>query len=131
MAKKLKLLIEEDDLLPELVLGIHSHARDYKLIWAINKQTQLGLQKKEHSIALLSESKHSTFGTPDGIITLIKNQQQNSYFVPENKNLDYLMVIQDDIEKEKLINKLNSVKEILLVNELDLSKLKSQVNFEF
>lgn len=133
--KKHKLFVEEEELLPDAVLRIQSHARDYKLVWAINNGTILQFIKHEGIISQLSNAQHSRYMNDNDLVIadLIKNKSDANYFVPEEKHVDYFLVLQEVEEEEvqNLIKVLNTIKEILLVNRIDLSNFKSQVNFYF
>ena len=133
--KKHKLFVEEDEMLPDAVLRIQSHSRDYKLVWAINSVGPLKLVKHESIASQLSGALHSRYMNDNDsfVADLIKNKSEINYFVPEEKHTDYFLVLQDVEEEEvdDLIKVLNTIKEILLVNRIDLSNFKSQVNFYF
>ena len=73
---------------------------------------------------------------PHGFIQLLKNKainstQQLAYLIPELKNLDYFLLVQDETEELDLINfakKLSQNPLVQSIVRIDISKLKSKEN---
>jgi hypothetical protein len=73
---------------------------------------------------------------PHGFIQLLKNKalnsaQQLAYLVPELKNLDYFLLVQDETEQLDLSNFMEKLSRNPLVQSIvriDISKLKSKEN---
>jgi hypothetical protein len=73
---------------------------------------------------------------PHGFIQLLKNKainstQQAAYLIPELKNLDYFLLVQDETEELDLINFVKKLSRNPLVQSIvriDITKLKSKEN---
>lgn len=130
---KLSVSIEEDYCL----LGIVSDEPDYKVCWLLNQQLNFSLARiddlKLFSKKLNEEQEVSIFKYYDEnkLISyrLIVNKTSSGYFLPELKNIDYLLHIQGDIildEITKIIKQISSIKAIRMCVPVDLSKIKER-----
>lgn len=137
--KKAKLFIEPT--FDFNLLGIVSPVKDYKLAWLINRTLQINLTRSEDLlIEFLSnpnlEISQFFLSLPHGFIQLLKNKSLNSsqqlaYLIPELRNMDYFLLIQDEtgqIDLEVYLKKLADNPSIQSVVKLDVSKLKSKEN---
>lgn len=137
--KKAKLYIEptfDFDL-----LGLVSPVKDYKMAWLINKTLGLNLVRSEDIlIEFLSapnlEISQYFLTLPHGFIQLLKNKSLNSsqqlaYLVPELKNMDYFLLMQDEtgqINPAEFASHLTKNPFIQSAVRLDVSKIKSKEN---
>lgn len=123
------------------LLGIVSPVKDYKLAWLINRTLQINLIRSEDLlIEFLSnpnlEISQFFLSLPHGFIQLLKNKSLNSsqqlaYLIPELRNMDYFLLIQDEtglIDLGDYLKKLAANPFIQSVVKLDVSKLKSKEN---
>ena len=137
--KKAKLLVEPT--FDFELLGIVSPIRDYRMAWLVNKELELNLVKVEDlELEFLSAEKLEIsqyfLSLPHGFIQLLKNKalnsaQQLAYLVPELKNLDYFLLVQDETEQLDLSNFMEKLSRNPLVQSIvriDISKLKSKEN---
>lgn len=123
------------------LLAIASSLPDFQMAWHINEHTNFSLKRaKDHYVELkkgyfLNTScfQHQT----DNIsIKLLKNKLNESaapqaYLIPEMKNIDYFLLIQDDTEELEILNvksTLSEIKNVILIQILDANQLKSVVN---
>lgn len=137
--KKAKLQIEpafDFDL-----LGIVSPIREYRMAWLVNQELDLNLVKVDDlELEFLNAEKLEIaqyfLSLPHGFIQLLKNKainstQQLAYLIPELKNLDYFLLVQDETEELDLINFVKKLSQNPLVQSIvriDISKLKSKEN---
>jgi hypothetical protein len=123
------------------LLGIVSPIRDYRMAWLVNKELELNLVKSEDlELEFLSAEKLEIsqyfLSLPHGFIQLLKNKALNSseqlaYLIPELKNLDYFLLVQDETDQLELSNFMEKLSQNSLVQSIvriDISKLKSKEN---
>jgi hypothetical protein len=137
--KKTKLFIEPS--FDFELLGLVSPVKDYKMAWLINRDLDLDLVRSEDlQIEFLSsprlEISQYFLSLPHGYIQLLKNKaintsQQLAYLIPELRNLDYFLLVQDQTQQLSIttfVDHLSKNPFIQSVVRLDVSKLKSKEN---
>jgi hypothetical protein len=137
--KKAKLLVEPT--FDFELLGLVSPIREYRMAWLINQEMDLNLVKADDlELEFLNAPKLEIsqyfLSLPHGFIQLLKNKalnssQQLAYLIPELKNLDYFLLVQDDTEQVQLsafIEQLSKNPLIQSIVRIDISKLKSKEN---
>ena len=116
-----------------LILGINSHIKLYKLCWEINKKLHTSFVKnKNHTINNNQEFERFSYTNKNSEITynIISNVSTTGYLEPNNKSVNYFMIVQGEIyNTQKTIERLNQIEDILLVFELNLSKIKTITPF--
>jgi len=136
-----KYLLAEDIDFNFYLLGISSHSHDYRLCWAINKSLDFQLERDEKEIVirrangeLISFSLYHYFIEEFEVqIELISNKSENGYLVPELKQADYFLKIEDHYP-ESLSEIVEGLRKLPLVNmvfEIDVETLKSKQNLLF
>jgi hypothetical protein len=123
------------------LLGIVSPIREYRMAWLVNQELELNLIKADDlELEFLNAEKleiaQYLLSLPHGFIQLLKNKainstQQAAYLIPELKNLDYFLLIQDETEELDLINFVKKLSRNPLVQSIvriDITKLKSKEN---
>jgi len=135
---KLTLEIEEEydfDL-----IGICSHAKDYRLSWELNKQLAFDLIKDENFELTVKGEKqnHSFFSFIDdeNLIEyyLINNRSEKGVLVPEEKKSDYFLLIKGVIRTgmtSELVQRIASIKNVLTTYEIEVEELRSKNNLLF
>lgn len=137
--KKTKLFIEPT--FDFELLGLVSPVKDYKMAWLINRDLDLELVRSEDiQIEFLSslrlEISQFFLPLPHGYIQLLKNKalntsQQLAYLIPELRNLDYFLLVQDQTQQLSIatfVDHLSKNPFIQSVVRLDVSKIKSKEN---
>ena len=123
----------EDFELDFLILGINSHIKLYKLCWEINKKLHTSFVKnKNHTINNNKEFERFSYTNKNSEITynIISNVSNTGYLDSNNKSVNYFMIVQGEIyNTQKIIERLNQIEDILLVFELNLSKIKTITPF--
>jgi hypothetical protein len=123
------------------LLGLVSPVKDYKMAWLINRELDLNLVKSDDiQIEFLSspqlEISQYLLSLPHGFVQLLKNKalntsQQLAYLVPELRNLDYFLLVQDQTHQTSIatfVDHLAKSPYIQSVVRLDISKIKSKEN---
>ena len=127
------LRFNEDFELDFLILGINSHSKLYKLCWEINKKLHTSFVKnKNHTINNNKEFERFSYTNKNSEITynIISNVSNTGYLDSNNKSVNYFMIVQGEIyNTQKTIERLNQIEDILLVFELNLSKIKTITPF--
>jgi len=133
---KTRFTLECADELDFAVLAINSHIKAYKLCWNINKSLQLNFEKKkDHNIKEALWFVRYTYVCDDYVeYTLLANRSKNGYLIPNQKSVNFFLLIKNDYwqqEKTEFISKLREIKDILLVFELDTKLIKHIDRFIF
>ena len=123
------------------LLGIVSPIREFRMAWLVNQELELNLVKVDDlELEFLNAEKLEIaqyfLSLPHGFIQLLKNKainstQQAAYLIPELKNLDYFLLVQDETEELDLINFVKKLSRNPLVQSIvriDITKLKSKEN---
>ncbi len=137
--KKTKLLVEHSydfDL-----LGFVAPIKDYKLAWIINKSLGIDLEKEddleiEFLKAPILKISQYFLSLPFGYVQLLRNKsltsaEQISYLIPELKNVDFFLIIQDEtteLTADLFLEHLSGEPHIQNVIKLDVNKIKSREN---
>lgn len=137
--KKTKLLIEPT--FDFELIGLVSPVKDYKMAWLINRDLDLDLVRSddihiEFLSSLRLEISQYFLSLPHGYIQLLKNKalntsQQLAYLIPELRNLDYFLLIQDQTQQLSITTFVDHLAKnpfIQSVVRLDVSKIKSKEN---
>ena len=119
-----------------IVLAINSHIKAYKLCWNINSSMQLDFEKKnDHNIKEDLWFSRYTYISDDGIeYDLLANRSKKGYLVPNQKSINYFLVVKNDYwkqDKMDFMSKLRDIPDILLAFEIDLANLKYIDRFIF
>jgi hypothetical protein len=127
------------------VLGLTTVAREYKLAWSINHALHINLIKQDDiAIEFLNNNRleisNFLHRSENSSIRLLKNKSYDTndnsslYLVPELKNIDYLMVL-DDVtgayNVREIISALSGISIVDFVTSIDTDKLKSKENLIF
>lgn len=137
--KKTKLFVEPT--FDFELLGLVSPVKDYKMAWLINRDLNIQLVRSEDvKIEFVSsqrlEISQFFLSLPHGYIQLLKNKalntsQQLAYLIPELRNLDYFLLVQDQTQQTSIatfVDYLTLNPLIQSVVKLDISKIKSKEN---
>ncbi|NTW32892.1 MAG: IPExxxVDY family protein [Bacteroidetes bacterium] len=138
MPKKLQLDIDYEK--DYTLIGIASHLRDYRLIWAINLKMQLHLVKMDdlkifqdkknefNSFSMFYYEEPNTFKT----YYLISNTGEKGLLFPEHRQTNYFLLIKGNITSEinaEIIRNIANIINVLTVHSILLSTIKNVDNF--
>ena len=116
-----------------LILGINSHIKLYKLCWEINKELHTNFTKnKNHTINNNQDFERFSYTDKNSETkyNILSNISTTGYLESKNKSVNYFMIVQGEVyNTQKIIERLNQIEDILLVFELNLSKIKTITPF--
>lgn len=127
-----------------LLLAINSNIKAYKLAWSINKDLSLALTKEENieigfkgdkSLCIQNFMDKNDFRT----IRLLKNRADGNedsiaYLLPELKNFDYFITLENEsntLDENIFIRGLKEIPFVQFITKIDLQTLKSKDNLIF
>ena len=147
-----------------VLIGISSHEKDYRFCWALNKKLGLELVKNESLeikgkkqttpsyfsfftfddedqyteysvVANFSESKALAVKEDNTLFAAEPSREsENEYLVPEQKQMNYFLIIRgewDDEEVEELLKQVREIDIVLTAVRIDAKSLKSKQNLVF
>ncbi len=133
--------LTHDDYYNFLLIGIVCQHRDYRLCHELNKILNINLNKKDdYSVFSNKRMEDHAFSFYEFInedgdrYNMISNRCTKGILIPEQKVIDYLILIRPDkmrIDESELVSSLKNAKVILGVYRLDVLKLKSKDNLLF
>ena len=109
------------------VFAINSHTKGYKLCWILNQNLGLDFEKTEnHKInETLSFDRYKSEAINNEAFNLISNRSKRGYMISSYKSINYFLIINKKThktKKQKILDKLREINDILLVFKLDLEK---------
>lgn len=130
---KLRLEIEEETTLK--LLGIQSNWSEHRLVWAINRQFGIQLQRSEdffiesradesNQVLFSTESKHFfsvfLYESDDEQAILVANIGQGLPLFDKRRKLDYMLKVSSKyLEESECIQKLNEIKGVLATTRIE------------
>lgn len=115
--------------------------RAYRLGWFLNKQLEMNLEREEDLLLKNSEEEQLFFPRyyyyieeSERDFYLLGNKGTEGYLIPEQKEIDFFMLIFNmPVQEEagELVKKIKSIKEIQSVFTLNPNKLRSKENLLF
>ena len=140
MAKTVIKLTNEDDY-DFILIGLACQNRDYRLCHELNMIFGISMIKKDDYTVFnnLRMEDHAfsfyEFTNVEGDrYNLISNRCTKGFLLPEQKALDYLLLIRPDktrVNEVEVVQKLKNIRILLGVYKLDVPKLKSKENLLF
>jgi hypothetical protein len=135
---KLVLTFEED--YDFSLIGISCHSKDYRLCWELNKALSTDMIRTV-DLEISKKGKISAFSFYEFIddanyleYYLISNRGNTGYIVPEQKTMDFFLMIKGNISDnhtKECIAKINSLSLVLTSFNVDPNQLKSKQNLLF
>lgn len=151
-----KLFIDDLEEADFQLIAIHSHLENFRIAYFVNQQVEIRLSKTQKGVIIQKEA-FPTFVFEDEknqmVWTLIENKKEIktiqftnglfanekalssfSYFIPEQKKVDYFLKIEGDkkqINMLKIIRQLNKINHVSMVYVVQHDKLKSKNNLIF
>ncbi len=114
-----------------ITLAINSHSRGYKLCWSLNKS--LGLSFKMTDSHIISKdlifTRYVAKDDDGRLFNLLPNLSKKGYLIPSQSRINYFLLINKSNWgniKDRLLSKLRAINDILLVQELDVEKIKNR-----
>jgi len=118
------------------VLAINSHIKAYKLCWNINSSMKLNFEKThDHNVKEDLWFSRYTYISDEGVeYDLLTNRSKKGYLVPNQKSINYFLVVRNDYwkqDKPDFMSKLRGIQDVLLAFEIDIENLKYIDRFIF
>jgi hypothetical protein len=123
------------------LIGVIAGVKDYRLCWFLNKEIHLNLEKTDDIILGNSENNEIYFScyryfVEEGEIEyfLMANKGSEGYLIPERKEIDFFLLLNNLNHKADIDQLLSSIIKINIVQTalvLDVTKLKSKENLLF
>lgn len=121
------------------LIGIGSHAQDYRLSWAINQALGIHLVK-DLEVELIKKGKQIRFNCSSFLdeetekeYRLIANKNKMEFLIPEQRQVDFFFHLYDinQFELKEILKKLKRINIILICFEINVANLKSKQNLVF
>lgn len=113
------------------LIGISCHLKDYRFCWILNRLLNQNLERQTEGIST-GISTHTLYHAlcPETRtkLSLIVNRSKEGLFVPEQKQLDFLLVLRENalIEPDELVEVINSDPNVLMSYKIDPERIKSK-----
>lgn len=125
-----------------LLIGISSHENDYRVSWAINQSLKMEFKRTDniqiHNPRLSDVQEFSLYRYTDSKThlhyDLFSNRCDNGFFLEEMKNIDYILKISGEVNKNfatLLVNKLKKIDLLTTAFAIDPLSLKSKKKLIF
>lgn len=123
-----------------ILIGLVCHLKDYRLCFSINKGLEMELKKIDHLEIFINKrretSSYSLYSYEKDdyrSFYIVSNKGSKSFLIPEQKQLDYFLLIKGitNEEKKEIIQKLKQIPSILGAYDIDPIPLKSKENLLF
>lgn len=122
------------------LVGISCHLPDYRLIFSLNKLLEFDFTRendfKPASLNLEVEEGYAfyLYCDEDQRLTyyLISNRNQGNLLLPAMKQLDFILVIEGELNKtskEKLLSTFKAIPNVIIAFEIRFSELKNHESF--
>lgn len=119
------------------LIGISSHQNDYRISWALNTELNFGLIKTDNLIVSITSNKEnqifSKYSYVDddnlNLYHLISNRCDNGFLLEEYKNIDFILMIIGEYDKNflpSLLNKIKLIDIIIFAFQIDIELLKKK-----
>lgn len=122
------------------LIGISSHAKDYRLSWEINKAFDTQLCKEKDVVYTDKKGNKAEFSMyffQDEIeekeVRLISNKSRGRILISGQKAVDYFLILYDfdSYEWSEMIRKIRKINVVLTAFEVDVLTLKDKENLLF
>jgi hypothetical protein len=135
------LKLDSDDPFDFILAGIACQHKDYRLCHELNSTLQIGLARdSDYEIFNGKRMEKLTFpfyhykNEEGDRYFLLSNKGKPGVLIPEQKQIDYFLMIKENVKRineQELLNKLKTVKVVLGIFKFDASQLKSRDNLLF
>lgn len=127
------------------LLALNANVKSYKLAWSINQELKINLAKRENiqmkftegrSLSIVNYIDENEFR----IIRLIRNRAEESeeqfdaFIVPELKNFDFFIILENEshtFDENAFLSKIKEISFVQFTTRVDIASLKSRDNLIF
>lgn len=128
-----------------LLLALNANVKPYKLAWSLNKELGLNLIMTDNiEIGFVEEKSLSIQNYIDSdefqTVRLIRNRAEdtdgayNAYLLPELKNFDYLLLLENEtnsFDENTFITEIKQIPFVQFITKINAQTLKSKDNLIF
>lgn len=128
-----------------LLLALNANVKPYKLAWSLNKELGLNLVMTDNiEIGFVEEKSLSIQNYIDSdefqTVRLIRNRAEdidgayNAYLLPELKNFDYLLLLENEtnsFDENAFITEIKQIPFVQFITRINAQTLKSKDNLIF
>ncbi len=135
------LKFNDDDQFDFILVGIACQHRDYRLCHELNAELEIELARENDyeifngkRMEKVSFSFYRFQTDEEDHYYLFSNKGKNGTLIPEQKQIDFFLMIRENIKRisePDLINRLKELKVVLGVFKIDMKNLKSRDNLVF
>ena len=135
------LKFEDDDQFDFILIGISCQHRDYRLCHELNAVLEIELARENDyeifngkRMEKVSFSFYRFETAEEDQYYLFANKGKNGTLIPEQKQIDFFLMIRENVKRisePDLINRLKELKVVLGVFKIDTRNLKSRDNLVF
>lgn len=127
------------------LLALNANVKSYKLAWSINQELRINLAKKENiqmkftggrTLSVVNYVDENEFRT----IRLLRNRTEESeeqfdaFIVPELKNFDFFIILENEshtFDENAFFSKIKEISFVQFTTRVDIESLKSRDNLIF
>ncbi|MEN8928282.1 MAG: IPExxxVDY family protein [Flavobacteriales bacterium] len=122
------------------LIGISSHAKDYRIAWGLNKAFDFELQKENDVLFATKKGGNAVFSmyfyknkNEEQDVRLVSNKSNGRHLISEKKAADYFLILYDfnEFEVRDALVKIRKINVVLTAFEVDIFTLKSKENLLF
>ena len=122
------------------LIGISTHAKDYRLCWELNKVFGIQLNKQEDVQFSSKKGGKAIFSMyfyqdefEEKDVRLMSNKSYGRILIPESKASDYFLMFYDynEYEVREMLMKIRKINVVLTAFEIEVDTLKSKDNLLF
>ena len=122
-----------------VLLAITAPLKDYRMCFKINKELHLDLRRIDDLELIFNVGDQPFYFSryyykqdhTENEFNLIANKGSEGFLIPEMRTVDFLMLIQNYIDRDELkqiVGRLNRIPDVQVAVEVDPKKLKSKEN---
>lgn len=138
---KIVLKFEDDDQFDFILIGIACQHKDYRLCHELNNALSIALARgNDYEIfngkrmEKVSFSFYRFENNEEDQYFLFSNKGKQGLLIPEQKQIDFFLMIRENVKRiaeTEIINRVKDVKVVLGVFKIDTKNLKSRENLVF
>ena len=121
-----------------ILYGVSCHVKNYKFIYNVNNNIRVNFERTDDIELLSGKSKAQKFPVysynneeDHTYCDIVANRSSTSYLVPEQKQIDYFLLLNEPILEQEVVRITDGIKKLKIVNiiyKIDLNSLKSKQN---
>ena len=136
---KIILKFDADEEFDFLLIGIVCHHKDYRLCHELNRKLELKLvREKDYEVNIAKRMNPALFSffkfenDEQDLFYVFENKGKHTMLIPEQKQIDFFLMIKESFQRTEIADVVNSLKEIPVVlgaYPIDPLTLKSREYF--